>query len=162
MFVGPRSGLQGIIDASSGGSLFLLERAPGLLVLPLTLALHEALHAARGTGAWLSSGPQITCSDMALAEAASRSCRIAYLEADYGSNAGSQSAVAWADGVQVLGPATMSADQAAKVAPGLWPVNAALKIVGVPTGANSDAFLELGLARFHSSEDMASSLTRAP
>jgi hypothetical protein len=84
-------------------------------------------------------------------ERASRSARIAYVEAEFFGGRGTQSGIAWADGVVLLGPLhTQSHDgeDAGYSTSDDLAINQVLRVLGVTTTENRDEFSSLGLERF--------------
>lgn len=157
LFAGPAGALLPFLGAAPGARAFALTPGADILVLPLTDDMHDALHARYGTGEWLSAGPRLSTGDLAFAAAASRGAVLAYLETDYSGGEGEQCAVLWRDGAEVLRPTRMSLEAARTRPPYLWPINAALRGLGLAAGAGQDEFSALGLAHFRSSQDILDS-----
>ena len=134
--------------------MFALTPAADVLALPLSHDLHDALHAAYGTGEWLDAGARISTGDQIFASQASRGSALAYLEIHTFGGVGEQSAALWLDGHTVLKPTTLAADLAARRAPAFWPINVALKGLGIAPAADGDALAVVGLAAFRSNEDL--------
>ena len=151
LFVGPAGALMPFL-ATAGGRAFALSPGAEMLVLPLTDELHDALHAAYGTGEWLATGPRLSTGDLAFAAAASRGTALVYLETDYFAGEGGQCAVLWRDGTEVLRPTCMGAEAARTRPANLWPINSALRGLGVTATLHDDEFSTLGLAHFRSNE----------
>jgi hypothetical protein len=151
-FVGSASTLAALTAGLSGLVARRLEPASSLLVLPLDEELHDALHRLHGTGEWLERGPRLTTRDLAIAADASRGSALAYVETDYFGGTGSQSAVVWHDGEISLRPVSMASQEAATRAPQFWPVNAALRALGVVARKDADEFTVLGLGNCRNHE----------
>lgn len=79
---------------------------------------------------------------------------IAYLEAEFFAGPGTQAAVVWDDGRVVLGPLQHDGDDPAPEQPPMsdWPINTALRRLGVRAGEGSDEFDALDLGRHRSTE----------
>lgn len=153
LFAGPSGALAPFLVAAEARA-FALTPGADTLVLPLTDELQDALHARYGTGEWLASGPRLSTGDLAFAAASSRGTALAFLETDYFGGTGGQCAVLWRDGTEVLRPTCMSHDAAATRPPYLWPINAALRGLGIAANAQQDEFTMLGLAHFRSNDDI--------
>lgn len=142
--------------------LFALTSVATIAVLPLDDDLHDALHRAYGTGEWRTSPPLISSGDMAFAAEASRQGPLACLETSYFGGAGQQAAVVWMDGEIVLGPHMLKRQDQERRSPALWPVNAALRMLGVVAGTGEDEFQAMGLHFYRSNEDIWSMAARVP
>lgn len=153
-FAGPLTALRPFVAAAPGARVFELFPGAPLPVLPLDEAVHEALHAAYGTGNWIEDGPLLSSSDLAFAAKASRGAALAYVETDYFGGAGRQCAVLWRDGAVVLKPTAMDADTGRNRPRSLWPINMALKGLGVVARGGGDEFTALGLDRWRHTEDI--------
>lgn len=151
LFVGPLTALRPFSEISPLARVFLLTEDSPFPVLPLTEALHEALHGAYGTGDWLAEGPLLTTTDMAFAAKASRGAGLAYVETDYAGGVGQQCAALWRDGALALGPAVLNGTERAAT---LWPVNMVLKALGVASRDGVDEILTLGLAGWGRTADI--------
>ncbi len=85
----------------------------------------------------------------ALACAISQHTRVAYIETDYFGGHGEQSSIVWDRGAVVLGPLTAStADSSwgpSQESRPQWPINAALRLLGVKRKGKADEFAGLGL-----------------
>jgi hypothetical protein len=154
-FVGPAQSLAALVAGRPGTVARRLHPGSALLVVPLDDDLHDALHRLHGTGEWLPRGPRLTSSDLVAAAAASRGGALAYVETDYFGGTGRQSAAVWHDGDLSLKPVEMSAEEAATRAPRFWPVNAALRSLGVMARADADEFEVFGLAACRDLEALA-------
>jgi hypothetical protein len=133
---------------------FALTSGAGVLVLPLDDDLHDTLHRAYGTGEWSEGPPLLSSGDMAFAAKASERGPLAYLETSYFGGAGHQTAVVWQGGEVLMGPMVLRrADQAERPA-GLWPINAALRQLGVGAHEGEDEFQSFGLGFYRSNEDI--------
>lgn len=90
-----------------------------------------------------------------MAAAASTGGALAYVEADFFGGVGTQAAVVWDGGRLVLGPLS------ARLGPGrprprrAWPINRALRTLGVRAGAHVDEFEAADLGRHRETEDWA-------
>lgn len=79
---------------------------------------------------------------------ASRDAPIAYVETQYHGGHGGQAAIVWEAGKVVLGPTDNYAEPTDP-----WPINSALRRLGVSARDRSDEFLALGLGMARCSED---------
>jgi hypothetical protein len=126
-----------------------------LAVLSLDDALHDTLHRAYGTGEWLETGAiWLTTSDMAFAARASQTGALAYIETSYAGATGQQSATLWAGGDLALKPTTLDMSAAGNRPRATWPINAALRGLGIPTNAGHDEFDSFGLGVYRSHDDI--------
>ncbi len=141
--------------------LFALTSGAEILVLPLDDDLHDALHRAYGTGEWRSQAPLLSTGDMAFAAEASREGPLACLETSYFGGSGQQAAIVWQNGEVVLGPSVMKRKDQERRAPSLWPVNAALRTLGVAARDGEDEFQAFGLHFYRSNEAIWSMAARA-
>jgi hypothetical protein len=131
--------------------LFYLTPGAELAVIPIDDDGQDALHRAYGTGEWLDTlGMQLTSSDAAFAADASRSSAIAYLQTDYAGGTGAQAAALWIGGDWALRPLSLAADVAGNRPRATWPINAALRGLGVKSVAGRDEFDCFGLGAFPS------------
>ncbi|KUO63865.1 MAG: hypothetical protein APF80_00565 [Alphaproteobacteria bacterium BRH_c36] len=163
LFAGPLMAMRVFEQASPHARIFALRPASDLFVVPLDDAVQDDLHRLAGTGDWLEEGPRISTGDMAFAARASQGAAVAYLETHYSGGAGEQSAVLWKDGRLVLGPLTMALT-AARRPRSLWPVNAALRGLGVRTEGPqfADEFDAFGLGEYRSHDDIAADALFVP
>lgn len=160
LFAGPIGALRAYLDIVGASCAFALTPGAELLVLPLTDDTLDALHEHYGTGEWLPSGPRLSTGDLAFAMDASRSSALAYLQTDYFGNAGEQCAILWRGGSEVLRPACMDAEIARTRPPAFWPINAALKGLGVVAPAGLDEFTAFGLGHFRTNESIIAGAVR--
>ncbi|MBU1211081.1 MAG: hypothetical protein KJ587_07395 [Alphaproteobacteria bacterium] len=156
LFAGPLMTMRVFEQASRYARIYALRPAGSMFVVPLDDDLQDDLHRLSGTGDWLDDGPRISTGDMAFAARASQGAAVAYLETAYFGGAGEQSAVLWKDGRLVLGPLTMALT-AARRPRSLWPINAALRGLGVKTEGTqfADEFDAIGLGEYRSHDDIA-------
>lgn len=152
LLAGSLGALRPYLQIVRGSCAYALTPGAQLLVLPLTEQVHDALHAAYGTGEWLPAGPRLSSRDLAFALDASRGTALAYLETDYFGGVGGQCAVLWVGGGEVLRPACMDAAVGRTRPPVFWPINAALKGLGVAAPSGLDEFTAFGLGNFRSNE----------
>ncbi len=158
LLVGPKAALRRYIEAAHGARMFALTPSAPLFVLPLTDAVHEALHALNGTGEWLDSvaggaGLRLTSTDMDFAAAASRHTALAWLTTGYSGGQGEQAACVWIDGEVVLKPALLRLADGRPAS--LRPINTALRLLGVKAGApaaSDDEFDAFGLPLYRSND----------
>lgn len=90
------------------------------------------------------------------ARAASDAGTVAYLEADFRGGVGTQASIVWCAGEVVLGPLRASNAERVIGLPPLdeWPVNRALRYLGVHRDPRRDEFDALGLGRLHRDADI--------
>ncbi len=156
LFAGPLLALRLFEQASEHAKIYGLTAASNLFVVPLDDDLQDDLHNVSGTGDWLEKGPRISTGDMAFAARASQGAAVAYLETEYFGGVGEQSAVLWKGGQLVLGPLTMEITMASRPR-SLWPINAALRGLGVNAEGSpfADEFEAFGLAAYRSHDVIA-------
>ena len=148
LFVGSAQALKPLHEAAGLCGLYALAPAARLLVLPLDETIHEI------------GGPLLTSSDMAAAAKASEVDRVAYLETDYLDGDGLQHAVVWQGGILTLGPLTLDVSQSRSRHASLWPVNVALRSLGVEADMWRDEFTVFGLDRYRSCAEILSRASR--
>ena len=88
---------------------------------------------------------------MQVLAAASSEGPVVYIETDYFGGTGSQAAVAFLDGEMVLAGHDAGAGDPQR---GDWPINKALRLLGVSGSGGRDAFDILGLGRFRDVSDL--------
>lgn len=152
LFAGPPDVLGRITAILPAARAVWLTPGADIAALPLTEEVHDALHRVNGTGDWLEQGPRVSSSDMAFARRLSEQGPIAYLEIDYGGDGFQQSAMLWMGGELSLGPITMTDEQGRTRAAHLWPVNQALRALGIRAHGGLDEFTAFGLGAFRSNE----------
>jgi hypothetical protein len=128
--------------------IFALTPAAALWVLPLEEDVHDALHLRFGTGEWLKTGARLTSTDLAALGRLTAGSSMAYIETDYFGSVGTQSAVVWRDGQLAMQPVTLDAKVARP--PQFWPINAALRALGVVAQPPDDEFTVFGLMNYRS------------
>jgi hypothetical protein len=84
----------------------------------------------------------------------SRDGPFAWIRTDYFGGAGYQAAILWADGAPVFGPDVMWAKDDSSRPSTDWPINRALRGLGVQRDGNNDEFLMFGFGRYRSCEDI--------
>lgn len=142
--------------------LFALTANADVVVLPVDDDLHDAMHQAYGTGEWLEGPPLISSGDMAFAARASEAGPLAFLETSYFGGGGHQAAVLWTSGLLALGPMVMKASDQERRPARLWPINAALRSLGVVPEEGEDEFQAMGLGFYRSNEDIWSMAGQVP
>ena len=160
MLVGPKAALRPYGAIVPAARVFALTPGAFLFVLPLSDDIHDALHAANGTGEWLIVGGsdrslRLTTTDMAFAGRASAGSALGWIETDYSGGAGTQAGAVWTGGELTMRPSLLP-DRENRPWP-LRPVNAALRMLGVSatgTGLQSDEFATFGLGHYRSNEDI--------
>jgi hypothetical protein len=165
LFAGPKAALRPFRERVPGARIFALTPHAQLFVMPLTDAVHDALHVANGTGEWVefdtcNSSPQLTTTDMVFAARASLGSALVWLETHYDGAAGEQAACVWIDGALQMKPIALAAGENRPWS--LRPINQALRTVGIAasgSGPPHDEFTSFGLAAYRSNDDI---LRRAP
>jgi hypothetical protein len=150
LIVGPMQPLRVLQAVAPMARIFALTPGAALWVLPLDEAVHDAVHLRYGTGEWLKSGARLTTTDLIAIARMTAGTEAAYVETDYFGSAGTQSAVLWRDGAVAMQPVTL--DASIKRPAQFWPINAALRALGVVARAPEDEFTAFGLMRYRSHE----------
>jgi hypothetical protein len=153
LLVGPMQPLRAVQSVAPMARIFALTPAasppaPMLWVLPLDEDVHDALHLRFGTGEWLKSGAQLTTTDLVTLGRLSAGSALAYLETAYSGPDGTQSAVVWRDGQVVMQPVSLDASVGRPAQ--FWPINAALRALGVMARPTEDEFTVFGLMAYRS------------
>ena len=141
------------VEAASHARIFALTSQAPLFVMPLTQIVRDQLHAANGTGEWpeIFVGATLTTTDLAWSARASVGSALAWVArtADVTEASNHQSAAVWIDGGVAMKPTQMSEND--RRPRKLWPVNMALRLLGVETeiasGPFQDESVTFGLAR---------------
>jgi hypothetical protein len=148
LLVGPMQPLRAVQAVAPMARIFALTPAASLWVLPLEEDVHDALHLHFGTGEWLKSGALLTTTDLVTFGRLSAGSEMAYVETAYVGAQGTQSAVVWRDGQVAMQPVTLDAKIARPAQ--FWPINAALRALGVVTKPPEDEFTAFGLMGYRS------------
>jgi hypothetical protein len=156
LFVGHPNVLSRYLAAAPAARLHILTAGAALAVLSLDDELHDALHRAYGTGEWLDQGPSLTTTDLAFAARTSEAGAVAYVQTRYFGGAGSQSAALWIGGALTLKPIELDQKAAGNRARSTWPINAALRGLGVQAAAGHDEFDTFGLGSYRSHDALVS------
>lgn len=163
IFVAPLMVLARFRDLAPMARIYALTSGSDLLVLPFDEAVQDALHRVNGTGDW---PPEASCAlsttDMAFAAETSRRGPLAYLETDYHGPSGRQTAALWMTGQSVMPPTTIDVATALSRPPTFWPINAALRSLGVEATATADEFTTFGLRAWTSNADIHAHARRMP
>lgn len=154
LFVGHQEVLRRYIELAPHLRLFRLTVAAELAVLAIDDDVLDALHKIYGTGEW-SDTLRLTSSDLAFAAETSKRGALAYVETDYFGGAGRQAAAVWTGGALALRPLAMTSEQGLARPAATWPINAALRLLGVTAPARSDAFEAFGLGQYRSVAEIA-------
>jgi hypothetical protein len=153
LLVGPLQPLRAVQAMAAMARIFALTPAAYLWALPLDDEVHDTLHAAFGTGEWLRTGAQLTSTDLITLARLSQGSAMAYIETNYKGPTGTQSAALWRDGVMAMPPVTLDASVMRPAQ--FWPINAALKSLGVVAQAAADEFTVFGLMGYRSNRMIA-------
>jgi hypothetical protein len=152
LFVGHPQVLARYLAAVPAARIHALTAGAPLAVLSLDDDLHDQLHRAYGTGEWLDSGPSLTSTDMAFAARASEGGALAYVQTAYFGGSGLQNAVLWIGGAVAMKPAVLDKHAAGNRPRPTWPINAALRGLGVRAAAGHDEFDTFGLGGYRNHE----------
>lgn len=146
LFVAAFGVLARFSELASEAGIFALTPGASLLVLPFDEDVQDSLHRRYGTGDWPETAAHaLTTSDLAFAAEVSRAGPIAYLETDYRGAMGSQTAALWVAGHFAIPPLTIDTRTALSRPASVWPINAALRGLGVLAAPPHDEFTTFGL-----------------
>jgi hypothetical protein len=84
----------------------------------------------------------------------SRGSALAWVRTDYAGGAGYQAAILWVDGVHMFGPDMLWSKDDASRPSTEWPINRALRGIGVKRDGNTDEFAMFGLGGYRSYKDI--------
>jgi hypothetical protein len=157
LFVGSLPPLRAIQALAPMARIFALSPAATLWVLPLDDDVHDALHRHSGTGEWLPGATRLTKTDLVSVARLTKGCEVAYIETAYVGRSGTQSAVVWRDGAVVMQPVAL--DATVSRPPQFWPINGALRALGVQAHPPDDEFTTLGLMGYRSHAMIAAHAT---
>ena len=118
----------------------IAELEQGLSLAPITDDVLDRLASKEGVGG-VEPFERLTESLIAFARGLSKHAPVAYLETEYFGGAGTQAAIAWSGGEEILIAST-----------GDGAVNAALRAIGARKGGSHDEFDEIGIGRFRDNE----------
>jgi hypothetical protein len=153
LFAGPRRALARIRELLPAAAVFALTPGAEIAVLPLDDDLHDALHRHYGTGSWHEDTAfGLSTGDMAFAADVSRAAPVAWLETSYAGGNGTQSAALWIGGALAVGPLSLDAGKAKSRPPAFWPINVALRGLGIVATTGRDEFQTFGLAGYRSND----------
>jgi hypothetical protein len=155
LFAGHPRVLERYSAAVAVARVYYLTRGAEFAAMPCDDDLLDALHRAYGTGDWLDTlALSITTGDMAFAAQASTAGPVAYLETDYHGGTGVQSAALWIGGTAALKPIALTSDAAGNRPRPTWPINAALRGLGIKATAGLDEFESFGLGNYRSNAEI--------
>ncbi len=161
LFVGHPRVLERYTAAVAAARVYYLTRGAELSVLPCDDELLDALHQIYGTGDWLATLTlSITTRDIAFAMTTSTVGALAYLETDYCGGTGVQSAALWIGGAAALKPMAMTSDAAGNRPRSTWPINAALRGLGVKAAAGFDEFDSFGIGNYRGNTEIVAHALR--
>ena len=154
LFVSAPSALRPFLELSPAARLYTLTPDTDVAVLPYDEAVQDALHRRFGTGDWPEHQKlMLSTADQTFAAECSATAPLAYLETNYFGGIGMQSSAVWQLGRAAIAPTTMnSAAQGGQRPPTLWPINVALRALGVRASPAGDEFTAFGLVDFRSNE----------
>jgi hypothetical protein len=156
LFVGHPTVLLRYRTALPAARIHTLVAGTALAVLSIDDDIQDALHKAYGTGEWLDDGAGLTTTDLAFAARSSETGALAYIETAYFGGAGRQSAVLWIGGDITMKPTSLETTAAGNRPRATWPINAALRGLGVQATAGHDEFESFGLDRYRSHDTILS------
>lgn len=167
MFAGPKAALRPFKAIVPAVRVFALTPGASVFALPLDDELIDRLHAAYGTGEWLSPDSdqelRLTSSDMDFAARASLGTALAWLETDYCGGIGWQAAAAWTSGELTMKPSLLAHTQNRPWT--LRPINTALRVLGITApgaGSQGDEFTAIGLPRYQSTQAIVGEAIEIP
>ena len=156
LFVGMPDALQPFLALVPDVRLYALTRHGTLAVLPFDDALQDALHRRFGTGQW-PAGQRLLLSttDQSFAADCSARAPLGYVEMLTDDVADLQSAAVWQHGRLTLGPTTLDLRGTGAGRPkSLWPVNVALRTLGISAATAGDELSVFGLADYFANADI--------
>jgi hypothetical protein len=150
LFAGSSIALRCFRDVVSDTPAYALTPDADIGVVLFDEALEDALQRRFGTGDWPEAQALLLSTTVqSFAAECSLRAPLAFLETYYDEVAGQQSAVLWQGGRAVVGPSTLDIVGAgAARAPTLWPINVALRALGVRADAPQDEFSAFGFGLF--------------
>ncbi len=153
LFVGQIATLQRFHAVAPAARLYTLTPGASFAVLPFDADIQDALHQRHGTGDWDDkAGHSLSSNDIAFAARASAVGPLAFVETDYTGEHGTQSAALWIGGATTMAPITLDTATALTRPPAFWPINAALRGLGIKPAPPLDEFTVFGLRLWTSNE----------
>lgn len=145
-----RLGLLPVSDALAA------EVTPAMICAMLESGIAGGPTSTGRASAELSTGPEsgfrhLTPGLLSLLEAASVAGPLGYLEADYTGLDGHQTAAAWRDGTQILGPLLLGRSE--PFVSHEAPITQVLRLLGVRRRGRDDEFVVSGLGRYRRTKD---------
>ena len=110
-------------------------------------------------GDWDETGPALSSGDKAFAAKASQGAQLAYLETNFFGGAGFQGAAVWEDARLVMAPASIEVGAGTRRPILIWPINTALKRIGIKPLAGADCFKTIGLHLYRSVDAIRATAT---
>jgi len=155
MFAAQPAALRPFLDFDAAARLYTLTPDADIALLPFDEAIQDAMHRRFGTGDWPpSQGMLLSTTDQAFAAECSRAAPLIYVECGAGSGGHFQSAAGWQMGRLAMSPVSLDLTGAAAARPrSLWPVNAALRFLGVRCDLDDEA-TAFGLAGLAANGDI--------
>lgn len=161
LFVGDLPMLLRMKQVAPSSQVYALTALAQLYVLPFDEAVQDEVHRALGTGDWPDSARHgLSSSDLLFAARVSEAGALAYVETDYEGRDGTQTAAVWQGGVLILAPHTIDTATALSRTPAVWPINAALRLIGVRASPPDDEFTTFGLRHWASNAEIRSRARR--
>ena len=156
LFVGLAEALRPFLALAPGARLYSLTRGATLAVLPLDDAIQDALHRRFGTGQWPERQRLLlSTTDQSFAADCSARAPIGYVEWVRSDATDLQSAAVWQHGRLTLGPTTLDLRGTGAGRPkSLWPVNVALRTLGIAAATAGDELAVFGLADYFANADI--------
>lgn len=155
LFVGPPLVLARFRDLAPTARIYALTAGSDLPVLPFDDDVQDALHRVIGTGDYPEEAASaLSTTDLAFALTASHLGPLAYVETDYTAAAGTQAAAFWTAGHLAMPPTVVDTATALSRPPAFWPINAALRALGIRATPPSDEFTTFGLRAWTSNAEI--------
>lgn len=149
LFAGERSVLERIKHVAPSSRIYALTAGARLYVLPFDEEVQDQVHRALGTGDWPDEAlHSLSSNDVQFAARVSEGGALAFAETLYEGASGTQTAAFWQGGAMILAPHTIDTATALSRTPAVWPINAALRLLGVQASPPDDEFTTLGLRQW--------------
>lgn len=155
LFVGDMPVLLRMKQVAPSSQIYALTALARLYVLPFDEGVQDQVHRALGTGDWPDDARHgLSSSDLQFAARASEAGPLAYAETDYDGPDGTQTAALWQSGAVILGPLSVDTATALSRPAAVWPINAALRALGVRARPPDDEFTAMGLRNWSTNGDI--------
>lgn len=155
LFIGDMPVLIRMRQVAPSSQVYALTALARLYVLPFDEDIQDEVHRAIGTGDWPEEAQHsLSSSDLQFARGVSEAGPLAYVETRYEGPEGTQTAAVWQGGAVILAPATVDTRTALSRPPAVWPINAALRSLGVRARPPDDEFTAMGLRNWPTNDDI--------